>query len=99
MADDDLFGPHLPGLFDFTLLFEQSILSLLPTALFILLTPLRIFPLCKATDRVKSGVLLWMKCVSHEHPDRLVRHTDSYSGCHRRLRLASNCVGRSVGLP
>lgn len=63
-ADDNRFGPHLPGVFDFTLLFEQSILSLLPTALFILVTPLRVLPLVKRANCVEGSWLLWAKCVS-----------------------------------
>lgn len=63
-GDDNRFGPKLPGVFDFTLLFEQSILSLLPTALFILVTPLRVAPLLRRASRVQPGRLLWAKCVS-----------------------------------
>jgi hypothetical protein len=63
-ADGHDFGPHLPGVFDFTILFEQSILSLMPTALFILVAPLRIVRLYNRADRVQSGVLLWSKIVS-----------------------------------
>ena len=62
---DNRFGPHLPGVFDFTLLFEQSILSLLPTALFILFTPLRVLPLVKRANRAEGRWLLWAKCVSY----------------------------------
>ncbi|KAI8243023.1 ABC transporter atnG [Colletotrichum sp. SAR 10_96] len=43
MSDaDDYFGPQVNGYFDFTVLFEQSILSILPTALLILLAPVAI---------------------------------------------------------
>ncbi|RSL73721.1 hypothetical protein CEP54_000267 [Fusarium duplospermum] len=61
MAEDTDFGPHHPGLFDFTILFEQSILSLLPTCIFILLVPLRISVLWKHERVTKSGRLLWLK--------------------------------------
>ncbi|KAK7210750.1 hypothetical protein V2G26_017928 [Clonostachys chloroleuca] len=61
---DSQFGPHLSGVFDFTLLFEQSILSLLPTALFILLTPFRVFAICKNESCVRAGPLLWAKLIA-----------------------------------
>jgi ATP-binding cassette subfamily C (CFTR/MRP) protein 1 len=46
VQDDDVFGPVVVsscrGGFDFTLLFEQAILSCGPSALFLLIVPLRI---------------------------------------------------------
>jgi hypothetical protein len=62
---DDQFGPQVPGVFDFTILFEQSILSLLPTALFIIVAPLRIFRLVGREKRVNTGLVLWSKLVRH----------------------------------
>lgn len=64
MAEDTNFGPHHAGLFDFTILFEQSILSLLPTCIFILLVPLRVSVLWKHERVTKDGLLLWSKLVS-----------------------------------
>ncbi|KAI8655282.1 hypothetical protein NCS57_01276500 [Fusarium keratoplasticum] len=61
MAEDTNFGPHHSGLFDFTILFEQSILSLLPTCVFILLVPLRVSILWKYERVTKPGILLWSK--------------------------------------
>ncbi|OHE99829.1 hypothetical protein CORC01_04965 [Colletotrichum orchidophilum] len=58
---DDYFGPQVRGYFDFTVLFEQSILSILPSALFILLAPIRITSLLRSETRVRSGKLLWLK--------------------------------------
>ncbi|KAK1504420.1 uncharacterized protein CCOS01_16872 [Colletotrichum costaricense] len=58
---DDYFGPQVRGYFDFTVLFEQSILSILPSALFILLVPVRISSLLRNGIRVRSGKLLWLK--------------------------------------
>ncbi|KAF4440396.1 hypothetical protein F53441_12344 [Fusarium austroafricanum] len=61
MDADNNFGPHRTGVFDFTILFEQSILSLLPTCLFIILVPVRLYIL-RNRDRVtKLGPLLWLK--------------------------------------
>ncbi|KAI8176490.1 ABC transporter atnG [Colletotrichum sp. SAR 10_86] len=65
MSDaDDYFGPQVNGYFDFTVLFEQSILSILPTALLILLAPVRITWLLRNDIRVRAGKLLWLKLVS-----------------------------------
>ncbi|KAF4964511.1 hypothetical protein FSARC_7575 [Fusarium sarcochroum] len=61
MDADNEFGPHRLGVFDFTILFEQSILSLLPTGLFIALVPLRIIALWNCERVAKLGPLLWSK--------------------------------------
>jgi uncharacterized membrane protein YhdT len=64
MEADNHFGPDLPGIFDFTLLFEQSILSLLPTCLFIVLASWRVSQLFSRPQRAKESYLLWAKLVS-----------------------------------
>ncbi|MCX2962467.1 hypothetical protein, partial [Rodentibacter caecimuris] len=64
MRFDDVFGPRLPGAFDFTILFEQSILSLLPTAIFIILAPWRTLQISRRITVVRTGPLLWCKLVS-----------------------------------
>ncbi|EXL76825.1 hypothetical protein FOPG_08508 [Fusarium oxysporum f. sp. conglutinans race 2 54008] len=64
MNADRVFGPQRAGVFDFTILFEQSILSLLPTGLFILLVPLRFYVLWNNERVTKSGPLLWAKMVT-----------------------------------
>ena len=63
---DDTFGPRLPGAFDFTILWEQSILSLLPTAIFIILAPWRMSHVCRRDVVVRPGLLLWAKLVMPE---------------------------------
>ncbi|KAK7736158.1 hypothetical protein SLS53_007186 [Cytospora paraplurivora] len=60
-TDLDAFGPQLPGSFDFTLYFEQAILSILPSALFLLIAPWRIAWLFRRQALVRSGWLLWAK--------------------------------------
>jgi ATP-binding cassette, subfamily C (CFTR/MRP), member 1 len=61
---DNVFGPQLRGSFDFTVLFEQSILSIAPTALFVVLAPFRIAWLLRRRDAcARSGRLLWLKLV------------------------------------
>ncbi|CEI66013.1 unnamed protein product [Fusarium venenatum] len=64
MDSDSKFGPHRVGVFDFTILFEQSILSLLPTAVFLLVVPLRLFVLRNNERAVVLGTLLWIKLVT-----------------------------------
>lgn len=64
-ADDDSFGPRLPGYFDFTLLFEQSIFSLLPMCAFLIAAPCRIAQLCRRKVCVESRKLLPAKLVRH----------------------------------
>ncbi|KFY64271.1 hypothetical protein V496_03372 [Pseudogymnoascus sp. VKM F-4515 (FW-2607)] len=62
---DSSFGPflELPGntTFDFTLLFEETILSIVPSAILLLLIPPRIRQLWKAPHKVISSYLLTAK--------------------------------------
>jgi hypothetical protein len=63
---DNSFGPHASncrGNFDFTLLFEESILSLLPTSIIILAALPRIWHLIKRATKVESSILLYLKLV------------------------------------
>ena len=46
------FGPSATGRFDFTLTFESAILSILPSGLFLLLGPQRLFWLMKKPYKV-----------------------------------------------
>ncbi|OAQ99018.1 hypothetical protein LLEC1_01154 [Akanthomyces lecanii] len=61
---DGAFGPTLNGFFDFTLSFEHSILSILPTSVFIVLTPIHVNHLWRRQPCVKPGILLWLKMLS-----------------------------------
>lgn len=68
---DDRFGPHADscrGGFDFTLLFEETILTLLPLALILLIAPVRIFYLSRKDKKVVQTRLLSCKlvCISSE---------------------------------
>lgn len=63
---DDTFGPwagSCRGGFDFTLLFEESILSLLPLCLLLLVVPLRIPYLIKRNIKVNQSLLSPSKLV------------------------------------
>lgn len=64
---DDTFLPHAlycRGGFDFTLLFEETILTLLPLALFLIVAPFRIWYLFKKEAKVIHSSLLPIKIVS-----------------------------------
>ncbi|VUC37886.1 unnamed protein product [Clonostachys rosea] len=61
MANDGEFGPRLAGAFDLTLLFEQSIFSLLPAAIFIILGIIRVLHLNRKERGSFKGGLLWAK--------------------------------------
>lgn len=65
---DDTFGPWAGpvcrGGFDFTLLFEESILSILPQCIFLLILPIRIGQLMKEDVKVVPSLLRWLKVVS-----------------------------------
>lgn len=64
-SQDDFFGPRLPGSFDFTILFEQIVLSLVPTALLIIATPIIILQLTRhGLPHKQSRALLIAKLVS-----------------------------------
>ena len=63
---DNVFGPQVNGdsdTFDFTLLFEQSILTIGPSALLLLVFPLRIAHLYQKDIKVRPGLLLVLKLV------------------------------------
>lgn len=62
-ASDDSFGPQLSGSFDFTLLFEQTILSIAPSCVFILASAARVSALRRKPLSVGHGELLWFKLV------------------------------------
>ena len=61
---DIAFGPQRDDVFDLTLLFEQSILGILPSALFILVSIARAASLWQRETCVRAGWLLWAKLVS-----------------------------------
>lgn len=61
VADEDLFGPVVNAScrngFDFTLLFEELILTLLPISLFLLAASVRICVLRRASEKVNRSWL------------------------------------------
>jgi hypothetical protein len=66
-AVDNTFGPGATacrGGFDFTLLFEESILSILPSALFLLIVPNRLLHVCRGSKKVRRSTLQILKLAS-----------------------------------
>lgn len=59
---DSLFGPQLPGQFDFTLFFEHVMFTLIPGGIIFLTIPYYIRTILRATGKkVRPGLLLWVK--------------------------------------
>ncbi|KAM3518260.1 hypothetical protein NHJ13051_008319 [Beauveria bassiana] len=58
---DTLFGPQLPGHFDFILFVEHVMLWLVPAGIVILATPLYFNKAVRAQRQVQPGILLWVK--------------------------------------
>lgn len=92
---DNYFGPQLPGVFDFTILFEQSILSLLPACIFIVLAPLRISTLVHRETVVLSRKLFWSKQVRTY--SRQLQLVLTVAGCCCRILLSSNYPRSAMG--
>ncbi|KAJ3498540.1 hypothetical protein NLG97_g1033 [Lecanicillium saksenae] len=58
---DDSFGPRLLGHFDFTLLFEHTMLHITPASIVVFATPFYLYTLFTSTAIVRAGILLWIK--------------------------------------
>lgn len=69
---DNVFGPVVSRAcrdgFDFTLLFEQSILGLLPALAFLLASPLRVRHLAKRDVRTQRNTMRTAKLVRKSSP-------------------------------
>lgn len=67
LSHDNNFGPivHNPNAdFDFTLLFEQSILTIVPSVCFLLYAPARVWWLWREEKKASFGPLIAVKQVS-----------------------------------
>lgn len=63
---DNTFGPFVKGCrddFDFTLLFEQGIMTMAPAAFLLLLMLPRIYQLSMLNLKTKRNWVYWSKCV------------------------------------
>lgn len=64
----DEFGPGATGRFDFTILFEDVFLSIVPAMFLLLLAPLRMYSLYKQPLKVKKSSIHESKMVSAAQP-------------------------------
>ena len=62
-TSDASFGPQVGGEFDFTLVFEHSILSIGPSSVLLAASALRIAVLTRRRPSFEAGTLLWTKLV------------------------------------
>ncbi|KAJ6781135.1 hypothetical protein PWT90_04854 [Aphanocladium album] len=63
-SGDGLFGPQLPGHFDFTLLFENIMFTIVPGGVAVLAIPFYLKLALRTTRSVRPGLLLWTKLVT-----------------------------------
>ncbi|KAK3311692.1 P-loop containing nucleoside triphosphate hydrolase protein [Chaetomium strumarium] len=100
---DDSFSPHAGdcrGGFDFTLLFEESILTLLPAGLILLLVPPRVWFLWRREKKVAAGYYLsavvkisaWTLLFSLQLASLILWATPSASPARTRTTLAAVIV-------
>jgi len=64
LCDNNSFLYSCDARFDFSLLFEQSILSIGPSAILLLVAPLRILQLSQSSYKVRKHPSKWSKIVS-----------------------------------
>lgn len=62
-STDTDFGPQYGSWQDFTLPFEQSIMGILPTGLFITAAPLYLYVCARKPIQYRPGTILWIKLV------------------------------------
>ncbi|CEJ89530.1 hypothetical protein VHEMI05371 [[Torrubiella] hemipterigena] len=58
---DSSFGPQLDGQSDFTLLFEQTIFTILPSSVLLVIGAVYLYQLSLRPVQVQTGLLLWLK--------------------------------------
>lgn len=87
MADEDVFGPTVDAFchhgFDFTLLFEEIVLALIPITLSWLATSIRVWTLWHAVEKVNRS---WL------YAAKQVRRIDPTSQANKSHRLRSYCI-------
>lgn len=63
-ANDNSWGPQNGDNADFTLVFENSILAILPAAFFLVILPMRLQYHWKKPKVATAGILFWARVVS-----------------------------------
>lgn len=101
---EDVFGPQVKGClddFDFTLLFEECIMTVPLTALLLLVTVPRIRFLFGTSDKANGGVHYFSKVVrihpqSRSYCDNTNVCIDWYGSADCRTTCASNPLGKTI---
>lgn len=94
MADDFTWGPQLLGYFDFTLAFEQIVLSIIPTVPFIVCTPYYLIKALTQEKAVHLAVLGWIKLVSKS----FYAPSGWFGGCQKKNNRITNTWCQFFGI-
>lgn len=94
IMSDTFIWPQSRPWTDFTILFEQSILGILPTGLLVAAAPLYIYVASRESVKSRSGNLLWVKLVSVFSFSFFV-----FSLCCRQPAVELTCVAGCSRLP
>lgn len=101
-AVDNTFGPAVTdccGNFDFTLLFEESILSILPSAIFLLIVPSRLLHVYRGSKKVRRSLLQILKMVSFNETQHescsLLRSSDQLCCVFRSANRVAYPLGKA----
>lgn len=100
LLKDDSFGPAISSncrSFDFTLLFEQSVLSLLPSAIFLLVVPFRLWYLLRTNVKLLHSRLYLLKLVCSPTSLLHTSYLHLYVGDHLHLFQHSTHTTCSLG--
>ncbi|EJP69038.1 ABC multidrug transporter, putative [Beauveria bassiana ARSEF 2860] len=71
-GNDEAFGPVSASRLDFTLLFEHTVLGILPTGLLLATTPLYFYICARRPLYTRTGYILWAELVSFSYPSPLL---------------------------
>ncbi|KAM3466990.1 hypothetical protein NHJ6243_000387 [Beauveria neobassiana] len=71
-GNDEAFGPVSASRLDFTLLFEHTVLGILPTGLLLATTPLYFYICTRRPLYTRTGYILWAELVSFSYPSPLL---------------------------
>ena len=87
------------GGFDFSLLFEESILQILPIALMLIVIPFRLWQLSHTRDKVTRSLLIFLKLVSRSFSLRLNAHEPHRCQAHNasKIYISNGCDTSSLG--
>lgn len=94
LASDEPIGPGNGRIFDFTLVFENSLLSILPAAcLLLLIAPLHVWKYSRGPKVASAGSLYWARLVR----TGLTHGMEVLLTCYQDNRRVSGCRGGRKG--